>query len=817
MKIPYVNEKQEMLNVGENGKASMTLDALEVGACAIIDGVNGSGELRRHLLDMGLTPGVGVRLRKVAPMGDPLQVELRGYELTLRVSDAQQVAIAPVDELPAPSYGAASIAPVVDAGHPGIGEAGAAGDAGVRNVGEPIAKGQPITFALAGNQNCGKTTLFNQLTGANQHVGNFPGVTVDKKEGQLRRHPEATVVDLPGVYSLSPYSNEEVVTRDFLIDDAPTAIINIVDATNIERNLYLTLQLMELNIPMVLALNMMDELRANGGSVRINELEAALGIPVVPISAVKNEGIDELVDHAMHVALNREVPKRVDFCPADTAEGDPLGEVHRCIHALMHVLEPAARKAGLPLRFAATKMVEGDSLIERSLALPAAENAALNQLVDALEREGGLDREAAMANMRFSFIERLCATTVVRPHESREHKRSVAADRILTGRFTAIPCFILIMAFVFLMTFSWLGAFLSDWLQQGIDVAIAAIGDALAAAEVAPMLCSLVTDGVCGGVGAVIGFLPTIVTLFFFLSILEDSGYMARVAFVMDKPLRRLGLSGRSFVPMLMGFGCSVPAIMSARTLSSERDRKMTILLVPFMSCSAKLPIYGFIAAALFEPAARGWVVLSLYLLGMVVGVLYALALKRLKFHGEPVPFVMELPNYRLPSAKSVARLVWDKAKGFIQKAFTVVFIATLVVWFLQTFDASLSVAESPDSSLLAAIGGVLAPLFAPLGFGDWRASTALLTGFMAKESVVSTLTVLLGGDVSLLPTIFTPATAYAFLVFTLLYTPCVAAIATVKKETNGRTAAKLVVAQCAVAWVVAFCIHAGCLAFGIV
>lgn len=487
--------------MGENGKASMTLDALEVGACAIIDGVNGSGELRRHLLDMGLTPGVGVRLRKVAPMGDPLQVELRGYELTLRVSDAQQVAIAPVDELPAPSYGAASIAPVVDAGHPGIGEAGAAGDEGVRNVGEPIAKGQPITFALAGNQNCGKTTLFNQLTGANQHVGNFPGVTVDKKEGQLRRHPEATVVDLPGVYSLSPYSNEEVVTRDFLIDDAPTAIINIVDATNIERNLYLTLQLMELNIPMVLALNMMDELRANGGSVRINELEAALGIPVVPISAVKNEGIDELVDHAMHVALNREVPKRVDFCPADTAEGDPLGEVHRCIHALMHVLEPAARKAGLPLRFAATKMVEGDPLIEHSLALPAAENAALNQLVDALEREGGLDREAAMANMRFSFIERLCATTVVRPHESREHKRSVAADRILTGRFTAIPCFILIMAFVFLMTFSWLGAFLSDWLQRGIDVAIAAIGDALAAAEVAPMLCSLVTDGVCGGVG----------------------------------------------------------------------------------------------------------------------------------------------------------------------------------------------------------------------------------------------------------------------------------------------------------------------------
>ena len=672
-----------------------TLDSLKAGQCAIIKAVRGHGELRRHLLDMGLTPGIGVRVRKVAPMGDPIQIELRGYELTLRLDDACFALIEPVESLPKTPV---PVEPLPRASaHPGIGEVSATGDDYIRNLGKPLPKGAPITFALAGNQNCGKTTLFNQLTGANQHVGNFPGVTVDKKEGQLRRHPEATVVDLPGVYSLSPYSNEEVVTRDFLIKEKPTAIINIVDATNIERNLYLTLQLMELNIPMVLALNMMDELSANGGSVRINELEAAL------------------------------------------------------------------------------------------------------------------------ANMRFSFIERLCARTIVRPHESREHVRSVAADRILTGRFTAIPCFILIMGFVFLMTFSWLGAWLSDWLQTGIDFAIGAIGDALTAAEVSPIVSSLVTDGICGGVGSVLGFLPVIVTLFLFLSILEDSGYMARVAFVMDKPLRRLGLSGRSFVPMLMGFGCSVPAIMASRTLSSERDRKMTILLVPFMSCSAKLPIYGLLTSVFFPPEMRGVVVLALYLLGMAVGVLYALALKRFKFTGEPVPFVMELPNYRLPSAKSVLRLVWDKAKGFIQKAFTVVFLATLVIWFLQTFDAGLGLAASADESLLALIGGAIAPVFAPLGFGDWRASTALLTGFMAKESVVSTLTVLVGGGVAALQEVFTPFTAFVFLVFTLLYTPCVAAIATVKKETNGRTAAKLVVSQCVVAWVVAFCIRAVGLAFGLV
>ena len=805
-----------------DGKA-VSLDTLKVGEHARIAAVRGQGELRHHLLDMGLTPGVEVRLRKVAPMGDPIQIELRGYELTLRLDDARYIDVAPAASAPAQAQaaGEGAIAPVPTAAqgacdHPGIGEVSATGDDYVRNLGEPLGRGERITFALAGNQNCGKTTLFNQLTGSNQHVGNFPGVTVDKKEGQLRRHPEASVVDLPGVYSLSPYSGEEVVTRDFLIKEKPTAIINIVDATNIERNLYLTLQLMELNIPMVLALNMMDELSANGGSVRINELEAALGIPVVPISAVKNEGIDELVDHALHVARNREVPNYIDFCPADARPGDPLGEVHRCLHAFMHLIEPYAKAAGLPLRFAATKMVEGDALIEAALSIPERERAALEGLIRSLEHDGGLDREAAMANMRFSFIERLCAQCVTRPHESREHARSVAADRILTGRFTAIPCFILIMGFVFLMTFSWLGAFLSDWLQEGIDLAIGAVGDLLAAADVSPLVGSLVTDGILSGIGSVIGFLPVIVTLFLFLSILEDSGYMARVAFVMDKPLRKLGLSGRSFVPMLMGFGCSVPAVMASRTLSSERDRKMTTLLIPFMSCSAKLPIYGLLTSAFFPPEMRGAVVGALYAIGIAVGILYALLLKRFKFKGEPVPFVMELPNYRLPSAKSVARLVWDKAKGFIQKAFTVVFLATLAVWFLRTFDAGLGVAASADTSLLALIGSAISPIFAPLGFGDWRASTALITGFMAKESVVSTLTVLTGAGASALAEVFTPGTAFTFLVFTLLYTPCVAAIATVKKETNGRTAAKLVVAQCAVAWAVAFVVHAIGLALGL-
>ena len=598
------------------------------------------------------------------------------------------------------------------------------------------------------------------------------------------------------------------MTRDFLIKEKPTAIINIVDATNIERNLYLTLQLMELNIPMVLALNMMDELSANGGSVRINELEAALGIPVVPISAVKNQGIDELVDHAMHVAMNREVPGYIDFCPAGEKSGDPLGEVHRCVHAFMHLIDPYAKAVGLPVRFAATKMVEGDPLIERELGVPEREREALTGFIEALERQGGLDREAALANMRFSFIERLCARTIVRPHESREHARSVAADRILTGRFTAIPCFILIMGFVFLMTFSWLGAWLSDWLQTGIDFVIGAIGDALTAAEVSPIVSSLVTDGICGGVGSVLGFLPVIVTLFLFLSILEDSGYMARVAFVMDKLLRKIGLSGRSVVPMLIGFGCTVPGVMASRTLPSERDRKMTILLTPFMSCSAKLPIYSFFAAAFF-PGKGALVMVILYFTGILVGILMALLMRGTMFKGEAVPFVMELPNYRMPGAKNVAQLLWEKAKDFLQRAFTVIFVATIIIWFLQTFDLRFNIVSDSKDSILAVIAGWIAPIFAPLGFGDWRVSTALITGFTAKESVVSTLTVLLGGDTTALATLFTPFTAIVFLVFTLLYTPCVAAIAAVKRELGGaKAAAGVVLMQCAIAWGVAFVVH---------
>ena len=634
-------------------------------------------------------------------------------------------------------------------------------------------------------------------------------MTVDKKEGTIRRHPEAVVTDLPGIYSLSPYSSEEIVTRDFLLNERPTGIINIVDASNIERNLYLTMQLMELGIPMVLALNMMDEVRANGGSVRINELEEILGIPVVPISAVKNEGIDELIDHAIHVARYREAPGRIDFCADNQSPQDPVGAVHRCIHAAVHLIAPYAKNAGLPVRFAATKIVEKDPLIEERLVLPDGEKRVLNELTTVMEKEGGLDREAALANMRFSFIEQLCVKTVVKPAESREHKRSVAIDRILTGKYTAIPCFVGIMALVFVMTFNYLGAWMSDGMTIAVDWVIGLIGNGLRAAGVSTVLQSLVVDGILSGIGSVIGFLPTIVTLFFFLSILEDTGYMARVAFVMDKLLRKIGLSGRSFVPMLIGFGCSVPAIMATRTLSSERDRKMTILLTPFMSCSAKLPIYGLLTSAFFPKQWRGVVMISLYFAGIICGILYALILKMTRYKGEPVPFVMELPNYRLPSAKSVGQLIWEKAKGFIQKAFTIIFAATLIVWFLQNFDAGLHLVSSADQSLLAKVGSIVAPLFAPLGFGDWRVSTALITGFMAKESVVSTLTVLLGGKTALLTTLFTPFTAYVFLIFTLLYTPCVAAIATVRREMGTvRAALGIAALQCATAWIVAFIVH---------
>mgnify|MGYP004647882107 FL=1 len=780
----------------------MTLAEIKVGQDAVLRTIGGQGELRHHLLDMGLTPGTEVTLRKVAPMGDPIEVELRGYELTLRLADAAKIEVDNVHETDRAARSEARHAAVP---HPGVGELRKAASYHDRKAGSEIAKGQPLHFALAGNQNCGKTTLFNQLTGSNQHVGNFPGVTVDRKDGIIRGHAEATVTDLPGIYSLSPYSSEEIVTRDFLLNTHPDGIINIVDATNIERNLYLTMQLMELGIPMVLALNMMDEVRANGGTIMVNELEELLGVPVVPISAAKNEGIDELVEHALHVARHREMPGRIDFC--DAADGKD-GAVHRCIHAVTHLIEDHAQRAGLPLRFSATKLVEGDRLIEQALQLDENETELLGHTIAELENETGLDREAALADMRFTFIERLCDKTVVRPGESREHKRSVAIDKVLTGKYTALPCFIGIMALVFWLTFGVIGAALSDLLTLGIDAVTNAADHALTVYGINPVVHSLVIDGIFAGVGSVLSFLPVIVTLFFFLSILEDTGYMARVAFVMDQLLRRVGLSGRSFVPMLIGFGCSVPAIMATRTLSSDRDRKMTILLTPFMSCSAKLPIYALFTTAFFPRQWRAVVMVGLYITGIACGILYALVLKLTRYKGEPVPFVMELPNYRFPSARSVGQLIWEKAKDFLQKAFTIIFVATVLIWFLQTFDTRLNVA-TPDSSLLALIGSWVAPLFKPLGFGDWRVSTALITGFTAKESVVSTLTVLLGGDTAALATMFTPFTAIVFLVFTLLYTPCVAAIAAVKRELGGaKAAAGVVIMQCAIAWVVAFVVH---------
>lgn len=748
-------------------------------------------------------------------MGDPIQIEVRGYELTLRLDEAKKIEIENIHERKVVADSKPQRHKSIP--HPRVGELGEANDYHIHDESKALPKDSKLTFALAGNQNCGKTTLFNQLTGANQHVGNFPGVTVDRKDGTIKNHPEATVTDLPGIYSLSPYSSEEIVTRDFLIKDKPSGIINIVDASNLERNLCLTMQLMELGIPMVLALNMMDEVRENGGSIRVNELEQILGIPVIPISAVKNEGIDELVSHALHVARFMEKPGRIDFCTDSVDKKDPVGAVHRCIHAVVHMIEPEAKQSGLPLRFAATKLIENDVPIEKLLNLTDDKKQAFEHIVSVMEDETGLDREAAISNMRFSFIEKMCQKTVVRPHESKEHKRSMKIDRLLTGRYTAIPCFIAIMALIFVMTFNLVGAWLSDLMSLGVDSVISLIDNALTAVQINPVVHSLVVDGICNGVGSVISFLPTIVTLFFFLSILEDTGYMARVAFVMDKLLRKIGLSGRSFVPMLIGFGCSVPAIMSTRTLSSERDRKMTILLTPFMSCSAKLPIYSLIISVFFPRQYQALVMVGLYIFGIICAIIYALILKSTKFKGEPVPFVMELPNYRLPSAKSVVHLIWEKAKGFIEKAFTIIFVASIIIWFLQTFDARFNVAESPEQSLLAMIGSLVAPIFAPLGFGDWRVSTALITGFTAKESVVSTLTVLMGGNAELVSTLFTPFTAAVFLVFTLLYTPCVAAIATVKREMGGTKAAvATVIIQCAIAWCVAFLIHAVGLAFGL-
>ena len=778
----------------------MTLDKLEVGKDAVIESVGGKGALRRHFLDMGLTPGTEVTMMKKAPMGDPIELRLRSYELTLRLADAAQIEISGIHDTDTVRSRQAHLK---DIPHPQVGEMGIYH---VRKKGNELREGEPLTFGLIGNQNCGKTTLFNQLTGANQHVGNFPGVTVDRKDGQIKNHPEATVTDLPGIYSLSPYTNEEIVTRDFLIQNKPRGIINIVDATNIERNLYLTMQLIEMDIPMVLALNMMDEVRENGGTIQVNRLEEALGIPVIPISAAKNEGIGELIEHAIHVARYDECPGRLDFCDANGENGQAA--IHRCIHAVVHLIEDHAKKAEIPARFAATKLVEGDKLILQQLGLDRNEEETLEHMIHEMEEECAKDREAALADMRFKFIEKVCTQTVVKPTESKAHARSVKADKILTGKYTALPAFAAIMGLIFWLTFGVIGAGLSDWLSVGIDIVTDLAGRALTAYGLNPVVHSLIIDGIFAGVGSVLSFLPIIVVLFFFLSILEDSGYMARIAFVMDKLLRKIGLSGRSFVPMIIGFGCSVPAIMATRTLSSERDRKMTILLTPFMSCSAKLPIYALFTYAFF-PKYRALVMVGLYFTGIIVGVLFSLLLKNTAFQGEPVPFVMELPNYRLPSLKSVGMLIWDKAKDFITKAFTIIFMASIVIWFLQTFDVRLNVVVDSKDSLLALIGGFAAPVFVPLGFGDWRISTALITGFTAKESVVSTLTVLFGGDMSALNTLFTPFSALVFLVFTLLYTPCVAAIASVKREMGtARSAFLVVIMQCVIAWIVAFAVR---------
>lgn len=786
----------------------MTLDELEVGKDAIIEEVNcKSPSLRKHILDMGLTPNTEVTLVKIAPMGDPLELRVRGYELTLRKADAANISLKDIHN--AHEYRRKNVA-AAEISHPGVGEEERKRKVYKTQVrGNEIPEGEPITFALAGNQNCGKTTLFNQLTGAKQHVGNFPGVTVDRKDGQIRNHPEATVVDLPGIYSLSPYTNEEVVTREYLLKDRPRGIINILDGTNIERNLYLTMQLIELDIPMVIALNMMDEVRENGGTIRVNELEAALGIPVVPISAAKNEGIDELVEHAIHVARYRERPGRLDFCDAN---GDDQGAMHRCIHAIIHLIEDHAVKYRIPRRFAATKLVEGDELILKALRLDQNEKETLEHIITQMEEESGKDRMAALADMRFQFIEELCEQTVVKPSESKEHVRSMNIDRILTGKYTAIPTFVCIMALVFYLTFGLIGKYLSDWLELLINWFTDICNQGLIAYGINPVVRSLIIDGIFTGVGSVLSFLPTIVVLFFFLSILEDSGYMARVAFVMDRPLRKIGLSGRSFVPMLMGFGCSVPAIMATRTLPSDRDRKMTILLTPFMSCSAKLPIYSLFAAAFF-PKHAALVMIGLYFGGIVMAILFAFILKGSAFKGEPVPFVMELPNYRFPSPKSVVRLIREKAKDFITKAFTVIFLASVIIWFLQSFDLRLNVVTDSSQSLLALIGGLIAPLLKPLGLGDWRISTALITGFTAKESVVSTLNVLLGEKT--LSTLFTPFTAIIFLVFSLLYTPCIAAIAAVKRELGTKGAVLLVLMQCAIAWIVCFIVRLIGLPFG--
>lgn len=783
----------------------MTLRDLQMGESAVITTVGGRGALRQHFLDMGMIPGVQVTLVKYAPMGDPMELRLHGYELTLRLADAEQIEIEEVQKAGAEHEAskAGKGGRLKESGrftdHPGLGEGGKYHE---KETEHPLPDGTTLTFALAGNQNCGKTTLFNQLTGSNQHVGNFPGVTVDRKSGVIRGHENTLVTDLPGIYSLSPYTSEEIVSRQFILDEKPTGIINIVDATNIERNLYLTMQLMELDVPMVLALNMMDEMRGNGGTVDINEMETFLGIPVVPISAAKNEGIEELASHALHVAKYQECRGRKDFCD----ESDHGGAVHRCLHGIMHLIEDHAIQAGIPVRFAATKLVEGDSGILEALKLSQNEQEMLEHIICQMEEERGLDRAAAIADMRFSFIQHLTEACVVKPHESKERERSRKIDQILTGKYTAIPSFIGIMALVFWLTFNVIGAWLQGLLEQFIGWLTELADAGMTAWNVNDALHSLIINGIFNGVGSVLSFLPIIVTLFFFLSLLEDTGYMARVAFVMDKLLRKIGLSGRSIVPMLVGFGCSVPGVMASRTLPSERDRKMTIMLIPFMSCTAKLPIYGFFTAAFF-PEYSGLIMVALYFGGIAVGILVAMIAKNSIFKGDAVPFVMELPNYRMPGAKNVLQLLWDKAKDFLQRAFTVIFLATIIVWFLTTFSPHLNMATESKDSILAGIAGVIAPVFAPLGFGDWRISTALITGFIAKESVVSTLSILFGTTTALTSLISTKAAA-ALLVFCLLYTPCVAAIASIRRELGQKWAIGVVILQCAIAWVCAFAMY---------
>lgn len=772
----------------------MTLKELGIGESARIKTVGGDGALRQHFLDMGVIPKAEVTVVKFAPMGDPMELQLHGYELTLRLDDAAQIEVEPIQKRSRNHEGPKELSKTA---HPGLGEEG---KYHVKGEEDPLPAGEMLTYALVGNQNCGKTTLFNQLTGSNQHVGNFPGVTVDRKDGAIKGYPNTQITDLPGIYSMSPYSSEEIVSRNFVLDNAPKAIINIVDATNIERNLYLTMQLLEMDIPMVIALNMMDEVTGNSGSIDVNKMEGLLGVPVVPISAAKNEGVDELVRHAVHIAKYKERPGRQDFCD----EKDFGGAVHRCIHAVCHLIEDHAKNAGIPLRFAATKLIEGDSIILKQLHLDKNETETLEHIIIQMEKERGLDRSAAIADMRFTFIEKVCESTVVKPKESKERLRSQKIDKILTGKYTAIPCFIAIMLAVFYLTFNVIGAGLQDLLALGIEWITDITDKALTAAGINEVLHSLVIDGIFAGVGSVLSFLPIIVTLFFFLSLMEDSGYIARVAFFMDKLLRKIGLSGRSIVPMLIGFGCTVPAVMATRTLPSERDRRMTILLTPFMSCSAKLPIYAFFISAFF-PGKGGFIMAGLYFLGIMIGIIDAILYRKVLFKGDAVPFVMELPNYRMPGIKNVGQLLWEKAKDFLQKAFTVILIATLCIWFLQSFDVHFNLVSDSKNSMLAALSGVLVPLFKPLGLGDWRICTALISGFMAKESVVSSLQILFGTSVS---TAISSLSAASLLVFSLLYTPCVAAIASIKRELGVKWAAGVVVWQCVIAWIAAFIVR---------